>query len=407
MSANPETAVTLTLHVENVNPDLTQMRWLDCENGDRSYRVSADQLDGAANDVRTHLQNYLNCYIRAKTPDSMTVDSPETVAALERLVDAGRVLFDSLFLSSDKSENARKAREQYLLLDEAGPLKLVLKVGPTRTLPWSLIVPDSVVRPERGFRSGGLASTFWGLRHEMSVATFGVGGKRQAIAGNQYRALAGMNRWIYDVAKASLGTGAERQWLDDLEAGLKDGVAFDSRRFIDCIQRAAGDQNVLLRFAYLLGHASGEYLQFSETDQLSASELAARLDYLPDDCDLEHTILFLNGCDTATEGERFSFAKLVGRFNVSALIGTEVKVPDRFAFRFALAFLRLVIHEGLPLRQALAQLRRKHLPISLAYSLYAAEGLTITPTAANGKAVRQSLLDENYSEGDVKCKKPA
>jgi hypothetical protein len=393
------TANKLQLQLRHVDASVTQIDWLDTgTNTDCRYKVPRGPLAANATEVRRQLQLYLRTYIAVP-------GGAATSAALTGLVAAGQVLYESLFLSDDP--RAAQARQLYEELDAAGPLNLSIKVEPTLIFPWTLVVPGAFTLPESGADIATVARAFWCLRHELSVSTFGAVGERRPIEPGEYRAITLLHRRIYDDARCSLTDDAELHWVRDLLDEATEGMNFGSSSFEKAVGEAAAAPGVRLRLAYLLGHANGERFEFSEGDQISAGKLAVRLNAGRQKSQPQQTILFLNGCETVTEGELFSFGDMVGQFSVAALVGTEVKVPDRFAFRYALAFLQLVLCEGWMLRRAIDKLRREHLPLSLAYSLYAADGLTITPRtdlpATLSAAIERSQAN-NYSLGQVKCR---
>lgn len=392
---------TLQLLVQEVDQQVTQLRWLDADNADLSYKVRRGALVDAALQVRSQLHQFLRSYMLSR-------DNAATLAALGQLVRAGRELFDALF-AAQGSPRAADARRQYLALDAAGRLKILLKVDPTLMFPWSLTVPPSVATPAEGWSPHRLDGVFWSLRHDLSISTFGApGARREPVGPLEFGALALMHRRIHDDVIATLTDPLERQRLHAVIASATRGLTFATGDFEQAIDRLAADRAVTVRLAYLLGHAHGSRFQFSASDELSASRLATKLDNTVSGNVEQHTILFLNGCETVGEGERFSFAELAGEFSVGAIIGTEVKVPDRFAFRFAVALLHAVLCEGATLRNALDRLRREHLPLSLAYALYAADGLRIQPSQRPGDLPNPdpstAPLGANYSREALTCK---
>jgi hypothetical protein len=388
----------LQLQLQDVDAQTTQVRWIDEDNGDISYKVLRGPLASAASELRTNLQAYLRSFIQ-------TGDSDNSTAALKRLVSSGKDLFEALFLTGTGDPRAMQARQQYVeMSQQASSLALAIKVDPSLTFPWALAVPTELAPAGPITNAQQFNGVFWCLRHELSVSTFGSAGGRKQLGSGEYRAMALMHRRIYDDARASLQDPAEQQWMNTLLDASRNGISFASDHFVDQVREAAGAPGIRLRFAYLLGHANGERFQFSDSDELTAGVLALRLNSMRSGAVPQHTILFLNGCETAAEGDRFTFSELVGQFSVSGLIGTEVKVPDRFAFRFALAFLHLVLVEGWTLRRALDKLRQEHLPLSLAYTLYAADGLSIAPGTISPELSVALKEASNYSKEQVKCK---
>jgi hypothetical protein len=381
----------LVVLLRKVNDESVRVTWFDQQSGDTEYEVAAPQLDAASAEVRKQLDAFVQAYIR-------DTKSAATAQAMKKLVDAGHDLFESLFMAVGDSAGAEAARERYLEAAASGTPSLSLKVDPPIAYPWALAVPTL---PADDGAPLDPATLFWSLKHEVSISTFGAGLKRPAALGAaEYKTFAAMHKAVYDAVSASIDSSDEKQLIIDLEKRCEGGFAFQFDQFIKSLRNATADTQAKLRIAYLMGHASGDRFQLSATDEISAGTLAARLGDATNRMHRQQTFLFLNGCDTAAEGERFAFTGLLRYPNIAGIIGTEVRVPDRFAFRFALAFFTLVFVGGQTFRDALNILRRRHLPISLAYTLYASDSVSLAPPAGAPAAAAST---ENFSEGKVKC----
>jgi hypothetical protein len=390
-------ARNLRLQLRKIDDDCVSVRWFDDHDGDLGYQIALEQIAQAAASVREKLNKMIQQYIRDPK-------SSQTGTTMRNLLDAGHDLFAALFLATSDPGQADRARQIYTEFDAEGPLSLALKVDPVLSYPFALAVPfdddlDAVVAAPASANTA-----FWGLRHNLSISAFGAGISRgKAFDLTQYRAMAGVNRAVFNMASDSMTEIHERRILDVMRQHWGSGLTFTVRDFIAASKEAGGDSAAKLRIAYLYGHAAGDRLQLAADDEISAATLATRLGDNANRAERQQTFLFLNGCDTAGEGERFAFTDLLRYPNISGLIGTEVRVPDRFAFRFGLAFFQLVVCEGQTFREAINNLRREHLPISLIYTLYAPDALSLVPNPDAELPALGALPKVNFSEGKVKC----
>jgi hypothetical protein len=387
---------SLRLRVQKIDDQSVQITWTDEYDRDVIYRIALTHVSQAAASVRDELQKMMEHYMR--DPQSELARK-----AMRNLLTAGRDLFGALFLATSDRGNAVEAREAYAEFDQAGRLRLAIKVDPALTYPFALAVPvddgfDQIVAnltlPHQAF---------WGLRHDLSISVTNAGSLRRHANGLEYRSLAAVNRTIFDRAVKSMTEENEKLFLDVLCKRWGEELTFTFGDFMDATKRTGADPAAKLRIAYLYGHASGDRFQLAKDDEITAAALASRLGDHVNRAERQQTFLFLNGCDTSAEGQRFAFTGLLGYPNITGLIGTEVRVPDRFAFRFALGFFRLVIFEGQTFREAISVMRREHLPISLVYTLYAPDGISL---ARQPDAKMPSLADgpkANFSEGQLKC----
>jgi len=390
----------LSLRLRWVNEDLAEVEWQDEHNNDWNYRVRCGPLLSLAGEMRRKLDMLLQAFMNE--PDG---DKPRQ--ALRGLFELGHDLFGALFASVDgDDETARAARTLYERCDAQGDLALQLKVAPRLTLPWGLVVPTLDGADEASRDATAPNRLFWALRHDLSVATFGAHGDwRNALCGADVRVVAAVHRRIFESAQRSRITAFEVRLIEVLTERAYNGMLFDVAGLSGALRDTGRDAQAQLRVAYLLGHGNGQRFQLSDTDEISASSLVQRIQSTAERTQRLPTLLFLNGCQTAADAPDFRFADLLDYRSVCAFIGTEVRVPDLFAVRYSLALLHAVLVQGRNLREAVSALGRDHLPLSLAYSLYATDSLVIEPCA-------DGLLDllppearpcGNLSMGPVKC----
>lgn len=80
-------------------------------------------------------------------------------------------------------------------------------------------------------------------------------------------------------------------------------------------------------------------------------------------------LVFLNGCQTAVVQRGRSWQEATHSEGLAGCIATEAIVPTRFAWKFGRDFMHLLA-SGVTPEDAMAQLRQRHWPLSLLYSLY-------------------------------------
>ena len=385
----------LQLGLRWINPHETDVDWLFHNNATLQYKVNGEQLKDLADSLRVHLDRVVQGHITAPGTQA-------TRDAMRALLRKGHALYEGLFDGlGNEAAVAAAARQRYETLAAAGPLALRLRVMPNLTFPWGLVVPDV-----RDLEAACADLTqphdlFWSTRHDFAIAAYGLSGSwDEALQRAQVNIVAAMHRRIFDAARGATPlTAFECQWIDALAHRLHNrAYLFSVDTLRQALQDAAADDAVRLRIAYLLGHGNGKRFQLGSGDEILAAELASALNKSGGRSQRLPTLLFLNGCETAADAPQFSFADILGSADIGALVGTEVRVPDLFAFRFALALLYRVIVSGEPLAQAFAELRRSHLPVSLAYSLYATDGLMLEPHPAPELAV---LPDTDRPRGNL------
>jgi hypothetical protein len=154
------------------------------------------------------------------------------------------------------------------------------------------------------------------------------------------------------------------------------------------------------RILYFYCHASGNTLSLkaNTTDyDLTAARFRARV-YAESRGDKAKVYTILNGCSTATAHDsraedEASWLHVTAQEPLRGFIGTETGVPNLFAWRFGLALLRQLLR-GVPLDEAMLELRRAHWPLSLLYSLYCYPELRLQSSTTD---LFPDFPDENFS----------
>ncbi len=395
----------LQLGLRWINDRETDVEWIYYNNATHQYKVQGEQLKDLADSLRAQLDRVVQGHITAPGTEA-------TRDAMRALLRKGHALYEGLFDGlGNEAAVAASARKRYETLAAAGPLALRLRVTPSHTFPWGLVVPDLQGLEKACEDLTQPHGLFWSTRHDFAIAAYGLsGGWDEALNRAQVNIVAAMHRRIFDAARGSTPlTPFECQWIDALAQRLHNqAYLFSVDTLRQALQEAAADDAVRLRIAYLLGHGNGKRFQLGSGDEIMAAELASALNKSGGRSQRLPTLLFLNGCETTADAPQFSFADILGSADIGALVGTEVRVPDLFAFRFALALLYRVIACGQPLAEAFTELRRSHLPVSLAYALYATDGLMLEPQPAPELAALPGAARPpgNLSKEQLRCDLP-
>jgi hypothetical protein len=153
------------------------------------------------------------------------------------------------------------------------------------------------------------------------------------------------------------------------------------------------DKNHLL---YMFGHANGGSIQFSMSppDVLLAAEVleAARARHP----DKTVALLFMNGCSTGTSFDFGTWAEAAATGDLKGFVGTEVGIPDEFAWWFGVECMEALLSDGRPLIDVFSSLRAAHLPLSLAYGVYCVAEYRLEALRPRLTRARQQNLSSMY-----------
>ena len=154
---------------------------------------------------------------------------------------------------------------------------------------------------------------------------------------------------------------------------------------------------------YFFGHSSNGELHIDDSHEpvLTPSQLRG----LCADPRTRPGIFILNGCGTfatqvvegndLTTGIRLNWPSVINECGFHGLVGTEAKVPTRFAWALGRDLLYLMLVRGLSPAIALRELRSKHWPLSLLYGLYCDPRIAFSSTVA---FLEESASEANYCD---------
>src|SRR5262249_26594653 len=116
----------------------------------------------------------------------------------------------------------------------------------------------------------------------------------------------------------------------------------------------------------------------------------------PDIAGRPPTLVFLAGCQTAIGDLGPGFLGATSGAGFCGLIGTEVKTPDVFTLGFLVSFLSRFYAGGGSLAEIMKELRERHWPLSLVFSMCCAGDLRLrapTPSVAGASGPPKNLSE--------------
>lgn len=299
---------------------------------------------------------------------------PDYCDAVAGLAETGLELRNALFeqYPPEYQLSAAAARNWFetLLVDS---LVLTIHSDPNLPLPWGLLHDRGPGRDEEETYGG-----FWATRHSAAVLYNGM--KPRILSrpreADRVRLIAAVNEEVFLKTRKQLETGYEK--LLEAIVARPVGQAFTTKGLTDR-WRQVGDNDCLL---YFFGHATGQELQFSDADRLSATRFRTVLRregaVSGANDNLAYVLTILNGCATVTGTEGESFLVATADEGFCGFIGAEATVPDEFGMLFGQDLLRSLLWDGLSVREAMARLWRKHRPLGLFYGCYAHPEFRVT-----------------------------
>jgi hypothetical protein len=332
------------------------------------YSVDRGLIEAKAAEVRKRLLELVQEVRKAKPPAPCG-------GPLKRLAEAGSELYEALF-TPEAGKPIEPDKVKKWLLKHQQNYQITFNVGSRVHVPWGLIYDA-----DPGDLTGKPADTaidlyrdFWCLKYRVSTLYSRIEPTLagDAIPGPDFQTVAVLNKKVVEALAAKLQDPAEQKALDDFV--LKKSVYRKEELFQ--IWKNVADKHGLL---YFLCHANGTSLELAADDLLSINDIRLRLKRKSAADDETACVVFLNGCATAVGESQGGFLEATGGHGFLGFIGTETKVPDLFACRFGLAFLRAFLHTGAPLIEVMDRLRADHWPLSLLYSIYCYPQLSVAP----------------------------
>lgn len=316
------------------------------------YHVDKTILQEYGQEARKALQEVVDD-ARAKKPLG---------PSLKKLASAGRDLRYAIFLVSGKEAiDADFVRRQLPTSDNLW--RLLITLDERVYVPWGLAYDGDLPPDNPAAITPALYSGFWCLKYNVSTlhSLCDPRGVLKPRSNEEVQMLRIVNKPCWDDAEKEVPP-AEKALLNSVWACSKTPIT-SSEEFFKTWQQWHKDVDLL----YLYCHANGVKLALSGDDEISTTKFRMNVRH-----DAHHTwpvcLVFLNGCQTAVGADRGGFMEATGDTGFCGFIGTEAKVPDLFAFRFAADFFGHLLYDEMTVVEIMENLRRQHFPLSLVYS---------------------------------------
>jgi hypothetical protein len=376
----------LRVEVKSHNATELKIVWTAGDLSWLPYFVDRAEIRAIGAEVRAALTELV---IDAKT--NQRIRGAELLRGVAR---AGRRLYDALFRAVEGRDHADDARSW--LEHRAGPDRIGFRVEDRIHVPWGLIYDGNVeaLSPVGPGDDPDPYEDFWCLKHWVATTYFRVEprGLDVPLPAESFRMLSILNQNVFDRVRTRL-RAPELAVLASLE-GFRDPI-YRSGDFFTLWQKLATDVGIL----YFYCHADGTRLALGATDLITVERLREELAVKGAAANKPACIVFLNGCATAVGAAAGGFLEATGGRGFCGFIGTETRVPDVFAKRFALAFFQEFFRGGSPLFEVMDRLRHRHWPLGLLYGMYCYPLLRVLP--ANRHVFDTDCFTDNLSRADL------
>jgi hypothetical protein len=333
-----------------------KLTWQDPQELERHYHVDKTLLQNTAKQVREALQGVVDT-----AKDGQVTLGP----SLKKLAHAGADLRKAIFRGKGREiENATYVRDK-LLPNLPGPSTLLISLDERIYVPWGLAydgdpdaLPDNPAKIDPDLYAG-----FWCLKYQVCTlhSIVDASGVKKPRAYEEVQMLTIINQLCWDTAKKNIPE-EEKAMFDGALARSKPEIASSKEFFATW-----GQSHAQIDLLYLYCHAKGDKLALSGEDEISITQFQLQINHDPPQT-FPVCLVFLNGCQTAIGAEGGGFMEATGSLGFCGFIGTEAKVPDLFAMRFAADFFSHLLYGEMTVEEIMEKLRRQHWPLSLVYS---------------------------------------
>lgn len=382
----------VTLDVKG-DGDLLKLDWRSPSAPGASYHTGINKLVVRGKVVRERLQDLITAAMdqrAAKQPLKLGFE-------LKALAEAGSKLREAIF-SAEAGTEENEGTEAETWLADLGEAVLHVWIDRRIYIPWGLAYdgdPPDIADPSE--MDIGKFSGFWCVKYGLSTLYNRI---RDSVVRNprptdqvQIVKLVNASAWTTAVSQIPL----IEQMASDLI--FKDAI-YTSQDFKKTWQK--NKKSLETDLLYFYGHASGTALEFGKEDLLTMQDFPDILKRNPR-AERPACMVFLNGCHTAIGDDKeggFLQATAYGGF--CGFVGTEAKIPDVFALRFANAFITELLYTGTRAVDVMNKLRREHWPLSLVYNLSCHPEFRFDATGSKSPAIPPV---PNLSEGVIGSQK--
>jgi hypothetical protein len=348
--------------------DPLKLDWGTPASPESSYRVPAHILRDASDEVRARLEELIGAAMtkrRANQPLTLGLE-------LKKLAEAGQGLRNAIFRSVPGRPDEDEAyRIQNDWLPSLQNVEMHIRVWVPRGIyvPWGLVYEGDLSQLSGVPEDIGSEkfSGFWCLKYRLSTLynTILASIVAKPTTTTEVRIVRLSHRHAWTTAFRRIPS-KERTLVKQRLFGRAPAICSEKAFRDFWVKEKKSLETDLL---YFFGHADGAALEFKKGDVLRLKEFPDVLRRRPAK---QHPacLVFLNGCHTAIgddDSGGFMVATAYGGY--CGFIGTEGKIPDVFALRFANAFLTRLLYTGKRAMAIMDELRRDFWPLSLAYNL--------------------------------------
>lgn len=366
--AKTDVDVLVTITPDDGNSAWLKVVWSQGISGFRPYLVDADALRETAKEVRRSLGDVVTKAMQS----GIDTCGPE----LHAVAKAGYTLRLALFDKRGGEEDP-EVIEQWLASRDPGTM-IVFRVEPRIHIPWGLIYDTEIDEPVGGACATNMNrySDFWALKYRLSTMYLRIppDSDDRQISGGSLSIITVINKTAYEQAVAPLSPD-EQAWVHSIVAAGGE-PAYAPTDLFERWKKSVGKNCVI----YFYCHGDGSSLAFAE-ESLTPTNLRLKLKRNAVD-GASTSLVILNGCSTAAGDPSGGFLEATGPPSFCGFIGTEAAVPDIFALRFGAEMLRTFLQSGHPIRDVVHELRERHWPLSLLYSVCCYPEITVIPPSA-------------------------
>jgi hypothetical protein len=258
-----------------------------------------------------------------------------------------------------------------------GDNELIVSTDGSFYVPWAILFDGAVPADQDKYEIDAFAE-FWGIRYDLTALFEGIvpEGALSPRPRDNFTLFSVLNRHEYYASCKSLDD-EELSCLSDFLDIRNPPRSPDLSRSVFTSEAAEKvlseicNRNVLFHF---FGHGAGSRLILADDDYIDLNQYKIMLDQLSprtgDRASRTYSLVFLNACETGFGALDNTFFVGTARQGIFGYIGCEAKVPRDFAIRFGLDFLTCLVRYGLPVRDTMSCLRKKHWPLGLLYGCY-------------------------------------
>jgi hypothetical protein len=361
------------LDIKEDGKGLLKFEWRTVVADEEAYHIEAEDLLTVSNLARQCLQDLITVAM-TRAPETPLVVGLQ----LKRLAEAGAKLREQIFFAVAGEEEKADSVQRWF--GSQTDTTLHISIDRRIYVPWGLAFdgdPEELPHDPNDI-SIGKFSGFWALKYRVSTLYNRI---RDSIVSNPRRSTEAkviklVNRGAWTQASSKLSE-PEKSLVQQIFTA---GEICSSKEFERIWKKEK--RSLETDLLYFFGHASGTDLEFDKTDLLRMKEFPKILRRDPPR-NRPACMVFLNGCHTAIgDDERGGFLEATGYLGFCGFVGTEAKIPDVFALRFANAFLTQMLYTGLKASEVMNKLREEHWPLSLVYNLSCHPEFRFDPTGA-------------------------